>query len=150
MKNQTKSEVITLTQHVYYYENGNIRDFVCFNRNYCIHNDMGPASIHYYEDGNIKEKEYWNDDKLHNENGPASIHYYEDGKIKQEEYFVNDMLSNKEGPAVVYYNKSGQPFEEQYWIEGVEYTKEQFENFNKPQEEKVVEIEGKKYKLVEI
>lgn len=58
---------------------------------------------------------------------------------KHQEYWVNGRLHRDVGPAIIL--ESGNV---QYWKNGKEITKGEFENYNN----KVIEIDGKKYKLV--
>lgn len=95
-------------------------------------------TVKVYNSGN----KYWYlDGKLHREHGPAverangSKAWYLDGKRHRED-----------GPAIEYADG------DKYWyLNGKNLTEAEFDKrFNKPCSGKVVEIEGVKYKLVEV
>ncbi len=79
--------------------------------------------------------------KIHRLDGPAveyidgAKHWYQDGKRHR-----------LDGPAIEFKGSK------EYWIEGVRLTAKEFENKTKQEgcAGKVIEFEGKKYKLVEI
>ena len=87
-------------------------------------------------------KEWWVNDKFHRLGGPAIE--WSDGN---KEWWVNGKLHREDGPAVEYVSGT-----KEWYIEGKEYTETQFNKKvkqlqNKSCEGKIVEIEGKKYKL---
>ena len=96
--------------------------------------------VKVYENGTT----YWRDKKerLHRLNGPAVI--YADGS---KFYYHHGKLNRLDGPAVVYADGR-----KEWWINGVLYTEVDFHKkvaeLNNTCDGKVVEIEGKKYKLV--
>ena len=104
----------------------------------------------YHENGNSAHEEYRIDDKYHNPNGPAYRSWYDNGKLEYEEYWIDNKRHNPNGPAYRCWHDNGKLAYEAYWIDGKYLTKEQFENRNKTCEGKVVEIDGKKYKLQEV
>jgi hypothetical protein len=88
---------------------------------------------------------YWcNDkDKYHRLDGPA-IEYADGSKS----WCVNGKLHRLDGPAVEY--ASG---DKSWYVDGKEMTEKEFNEYIKPKpscEGKVVEIDGKKYKLTAI
>jgi hypothetical protein len=111
-------------------------------------------------------KRWYLDDKLHREDGPAVE--YTDGRT----WYLNGKLHRVDGPAMEYYNGSkywflndkfhrtdGPAIEltsgTKYWfLNGVEYTEADWRNQTKKVKAtcvgKVVEIDGVKYKLVEV
>ena len=111
-------------------------------------------------------KRWYLDDKLHREDGPAVE--YTDGRT----WYLNGKLHRVDGPAMEYYNGSkywflndkfhrtdGPAIEltsgTKYWfLNGVEYTEadwfKQTQKVKAPCVGKVVEIDGVKYKLVEV
>ena len=107
---------------------------------------MKPVYIEIDKDGN---KCYYKNKKmtiLHREDGPA-IEWSDGTKF----WCINGKYHREDGPAIEWANGS-----KEWYINGVEYTKEAFDKYiaekNKPQDcaGKVVEIEGKKYKLTPI
>ena len=99
---------------------------------------------YFFEDGSISS-EYWHKDgKLHREGDkPAFIWYHEDGSILQERWF-KDNQRHREGdkPAFIWYREDGSIEEEHWFKDGIEYIPQTDSCHNK-----VVEIDGKKYKL---
>jgi hypothetical protein len=106
--------------------------------------------------------------KLHCEHGPAYI------TEKVTVWFQNNVYHRTDGPAIVYANgdkvwcrfgvrhrDDGPAVEradgtKEWWVVGIKFTEEQFHNIKKKSGEptattnRVVEIDGKKYKLVPI
>jgi hypothetical protein len=84
--------------------------------------------------------------KHHRADGPA-IEYADGGK----EWYVNGKLHREDGPAIEYADGG-----KEWWLNGKNLTQEQFlaRTKRKPKQAscsgKVVEVDGKKYKLVEI
>ena len=103
----------------------------------------------YYENGQLECEEYYIEGKRHNPNGPAYIAWCENGQLKCESYYIEDKLHNPNGPAYRSWWAAGQLRYEKYWIDGKLLTKEQFENRNTTCNNKIVEIDGKKYRLQE-
>jgi len=103
---------------------------------FILHRENGPA----IENTN-GSKEWYIDGKRHREDGPA----VELPDIDQ--WFINGIRHREDGPAVVY--KNGNTNMPQWYINGVAMSEEQFKNRN-VLKDKIVEIEGKKYKLVEL
>ena len=104
----------------------------------------------YYDNGKLEYEAYYIDGKLHNPNGPAYRSWYKNGNLATEECRIDDKYHNPNGPAFHSWYSNGKLVSESYWIGGKQLTKKQFENRNKSCEGKVVEIDGKKYKLQEI
>ena len=86
--------------------------------------------------------------------GEYIVTYYSNGKIRNEEYFLNGELHRENGIAFKSWFENGNIWSEQYYIKGKELTKKQFDNRNNSYscnpEGKIVEIDGKKYKLSKI
>lgn len=84
-------------------------------------------------------------DILHRENGPAGLHV-NGGK----DWYKNGKRHREDGPAFEYFNCK------EWWFNGIKipcFTQEEFLKKIKPQSScdgKVVEIDGKKYKLTEM
>jgi len=78
--------------------------------------------------------------QLHRENGPA-VEWASGNKG----YYINDKLHREDGPAIEWASGS-----KDYFINGKRLTEEEFNNRNKSCENKIVEIEGVKYKLTKI
>jgi antitoxin component YwqK of YwqJK toxin-antitoxin module len=106
----------------------------------------------FYQSGKLKLIIYFNDkDQKHNEFGPAAIHYFEDGNKESEYHYVNDIQHNSSGPAVILYNRIGILKIERYYLNGVKFSREDFLKETSKQndscENKIIEVDGKKYKL---
>jgi len=78
--------------------------------------------------------------KLHREDGPA-VEYANGDKS----YYINDKFHREDGPAVEWANG-----DKAYYINGKYLTEKDFNNRNKSCENKIVEIEGIKYKLSKV
>ena len=139
---------------------------VCYFKNGAFHRLDGPAIER--PDGT---KEYWVNGKLHRLDGPACEwfngykDYYVEGKRHRLDgpayegtngtkiYFIEGKKHRLDGPACEWFDGT-----KEYWIDGKYYYKEDFDKLvnemNKSKtttcNNKVVEIEGKKYKLVEM
>jgi len=110
----------------------------------------GEYIVEYYDNGNICREEYWLNGKLHRENGIAYKSWFDNGNICREEYFSNGKLHRENGIAFKGWFENGNICSEEYYINGKFLTKEQFDNRNNSCNNKIVEIDGKKYKLKEI
>ena len=103
-----------------------------FNLEGDLHRDDGPARE--FTNG---YKEWWKEGKLHRDDGPAcecadgTKHWYKEGKRHRDD-----------GPAVERANGA-----KYWWKDGKKLTEEEFLRSKDPCEGKVVEIDGKKYKL---
>jgi antitoxin component YwqK of YwqJK toxin-antitoxin module len=104
----------------------------------------------YHKNGQLYYEAYRLNGKRHNTTGPAYKEWYDNGKLSCESYWINGELHNINGPAYRCWYGNGQLGCEEYFIEDKKLTKEQFENRKNCIENKVVEIDGKKYKLVNI
>jgi len=105
----------------------------------------------YYDNGNKKCEKYKLNGKLHRENGIAYKSWYENGNIWIEQYWLNGKLHRENGIAYKSWYENGNKFTEEYYLNGKYLTKEQFDNRNNSScSGKIVEIDGKKYKLNEI
>jgi hypothetical protein len=82
-------------------------------------------------------KEWWVDGKIHREDGPA-LEYANGTKC----WYINDLRHREDGPAVERPNGKNE-----WYINGKVLTEEQFNARNNTCDGKIVEIEGKKYKL---
>ena len=78
--------------------------------------------------------------------------------VPELQYWVNDQLHRENGLAVRVWGKYGEIWDEEYYINGKLLTNREFYNRNNSCNEsvsvsvsgKVVEIDGKKYKLSEV
>ena len=65
-----------------------------------------------------------------------------------KEWFQNGLLHREDGPAIEYHDGT-----KEWYLEGVVYSEKEFQKKMNPQQScdgKIVEIEGKKYKLTEV
>jgi len=101
-----------------------------------FHREDGPAIE--FADGS----KYWCvNDKLHRKDGPAIEHV-----SGTKEWYINGERHREDGPAIEFVN--GNKF---WYLNGKYLSEEEFNRRMKPScEGKVVEIEGKKYKLTAI
>ena len=106
-----------------------------FNLEGKLHREDGPA----VERAN-GDKEHYINGVRHRENGPAIE--WANGR---KEYYINGELHREDGPAIEYADGS-----KHYYINDIQITKEEFENRNKSCIEKIIEIEGVKYKLSKV
>ncbi|MFM1755407.1 MAG: hypothetical protein RL621_311 [Bacteroidota bacterium] len=99
------------------------------------------TGIVYYEDRNVL---HLKGGKYHREDGPAFIR--NDG---YQAWWFENKLHNLNGPAVIYPDGY-----EEYWIYGKQFSKENWEKeiakLKNPCKDVFVEVDGKKYKLVEV
>ena len=101
-----------------------------------LHREDGPAIE--YPHG---YKEWWRNGWLHRENGPA-MEWSDGSKF----WYAHGEFHREDGPAVEYVNGY-----KEWYLEGVQLTEEEFNKRTKPScADKVVEIDGKKYKLTAI
>ena len=99
---------------------------------YFLHREDGPAVE--YANGNT----FWFRNGLrHREDGPA----YE-GANGWKEWYRNGLLHREDGPAIEYTDGT-----KEWWMNGVPLSEEEFLKRTCSCEGKVVEIEGKKYRL---
>ncbi len=127
-----------------------------------LHRKDGPAfeyadgSAEWYVDGKRHREDgpavefvggfkcWYVDDKRHREDGPAVE--YPNGSA---EWYVDGKRHREDGPAVEYASGT-----KEWHVDGKNLTQEQFLAHTKPKQAsfagKVVEIDGKKYKLVEV
>jgi hypothetical protein len=106
------------------------------------HRLEGPA-VEYPDGGG----EYWVDGKRHRLEGPA-VEYSNGGK----EYWVDGELHRLGGPAVEYSNGH-----KEYWVDGEQFPEEEWKKkvttiklIKGPCDNKIIEVEGKKYRLTPI
>jgi len=90
-------------------------------------------------------KEYWLNGKRHNLNGPAK------STVERDDYYVDGQLHREDGPAVEYHSEKLAHYNE-YWLRGTYLTKEKFDLAIAAEyrDGKVIELDGKKYKLTEV
>ena len=99
-----------------------------------LHREDGPAI-----ERTNGTKQWYINGKLHREDGPA-IEYANGDKY----WYLNGKRHREDGPAI-------EEFGTKFWyINGEELTEEEFNNRNNSCNNKVVEIDGKKYKLMEM
>jgi hypothetical protein len=96
-----------------------------------LHRENGPAEE--YANG---DKFYYINGLLHRENGPA-VERANGYKF----YYIKGLLHREDGPAVEYADGS-----KRYYINGKRLTEQEFKSC----ENKIVEIEGVKYKLTKV
>jgi len=100
-----------------------------------LHNTYGPAVE--YADG---DKSWYVNNKLHREDGPA----VEDAD-GYKEWYLNSKRHREDGPAIEW--TDGSKF---WYLNGVELTEKEFNSRHSSCAGKVVEIDGKRYKLEEV
>jgi hypothetical protein len=115
------------------------------DKNICWYNDKeklhrldGPAIV--WSNG---DKGWYVNGKRHREDGPA-IEWANGNK----EWYVNGKLHRTDGPAIE--NANGY---KEWYVDGKAMTEEEFNKYTKPKpscEGKIVEVDGKKYKLTAI
>ena len=96
---------------------------------------MKTYEVKVYADGH---QEWRLDGKLHCEHGPAIV--YDNGT---KSWWINNKRHNEHGPAVV--TADGH---QEWYINGEQLTKEEFDNRTNTCDA-VVEVNGKRYRLVE-
>jgi hypothetical protein len=109
-----------------------------YNEKGQVHREDGPAFE--LADGT---KYWYRNNQYHREDGPA-IEYADGSK----HWFRNGQFHREDGPAVEYADGS-----KSWYLDGKKLTEKEFLKRNQKQpscDGKVVEIDGKKYKLVEI
>ena len=95
-------------------------------------------TVKVYSDG---DKSWFLKDKLHCEHGPA-VEWADGTKF----WYLNDKLHNEHGPAIEWADGY-----KVWYLNGVELTQEEWEKrLKKPCSGKIVDIEGVKYRLVEV
>jgi hypothetical protein len=77
---------------------------------------------------------------LHRENGPAM-----EATNGHKAWFINGKCHKEDGPAVLYYDGH-----KEWFIDGRRLSEKEFDNRGKSCSGTIVEVEGKKYKLVEL
>ena len=99
-----------------------------------LHREDGPAieCLNGY-------KLWYKNDKLHREDGPAVEH-----NNGHKEWYKNGKRHREDGPAIEY--SDGDKF---WCIDGIELTEEKFNARLNSCNGKVIEVDGKKYKLIE-
>ena len=137
-----------------YYLNNKIQNKI-FYLNGKLHREDGPAIIYYYDNGQILSEHYFLNGKHHREDGHTIIYYYQNGKIEREFYYLNDKRHRENGPAYIHYHKNGKIDYEEYYLNNKNCYKQDLDRkINKKTitscEGKIVEIDGRKYKLTTI
>ena len=99
------------------------------------HRTDGPAVE--YTNG---DKRWYHNGKLHRTDGPA-VEWSEGTKFWNH----NGKLHRTDGPAIEYSNGT-----KRWYLDGKELTEEQFNKTKNTCENKIVEIDGKKYKLIAV
>jgi len=103
-----------------------------------LHREDGPACE--WSDGS---KAWWLNGKLHREDGPAVE--YADGS---KQWYLNGKRHRGDGPAIEHADGF-----KRWYVDGKPLTEEEFNNLKKPSScagKIVIEIDGKKYKLIEL
>ena len=99
--------------------------------------DYKEYTVRVYENG---VKEWYLNGKYHREDGPA-VEYADGSKF----WYLNGKHHREDGPAIEYSNR----FKEWY-LNGNQFTKEEFNARKNSCAGKIVEIDGKKYRLDEV
>ena len=102
-----------------------------------LHREDGPA----FDNGN-GTKVWWFHGQRHREDGPAIE--WNDGT---KEWYLKGLRHREDGPAMEYPNGK-----KEWWLNSIQYTKQDFDAEMKRRKSpscngKIVEIDGKKYKL---
>ena len=108
-----------------------------------LHREGGPA-IEFADGG----KEWYKNDKLHREDGPA-IEWFSGTKI----WYKNNLRHRENGPAIEYFYGHKEWYLEGKWLTKLEFDKAIKANKAKSAptcDNKYVEVDGIKYKLVKI
>jgi hypothetical protein len=98
---------------------------------------MKEYTVKVYSNGTQK---WWLNGKLHREDGPAIIH-----QNGTQTWWLNDKRHREDGPAIIWPNGT-----QEWWINGKNITEDEFNNRKNSCDGKIVEIDGKKYKLTSI
>ena len=132
---------------------------------------MTEYRVKVYNEGGFVYKEWYNlDRQLHREDGPAcewndgTKHWYQNGKLHRTDgpavewnhgtkmWYINGQLHREDGPAIEDINEY-----KSWWLNNEKLTEQEFNEMIKKINDnsnscngKVVEIDGKKYKLTEI
>jgi hypothetical protein len=86
-------------------------------------------------------KSWWLNGKLHREDGPA-VELSSGSKY----WYLNDKLHREDGPAIELSDGT-----KSWWLNGINYSEEDWKKLQPdPCLNKIVEIEGKKYRLVSV
>ena len=133
-----------------FHKNGKLKREEFFNSDGERHNESGPAYRRWHENGQLAREEFYLNNKLHNEHCPAVRRWHENGQLWREVYWFNGNPHNESGPAYRRWDENGQLVCEEYWLDWHILPKAEWEAKVKPAscDGKVVEIEGRKYKLV--
>jgi len=106
-----------------------------YNSNNKLDRDDGPAVE--YVDG---MKCWYKNGKLHRDDGPAYVH-----SNGYKSWWKNGLLHRENGPAIECANG-----EKSYYLEDIEYSKEEYYNKINSYNNKIIEVDGKKYTLVPV
>lgn len=104
----------------------------------------------YNDSGQLLCESYRFNDKLHNPDGPALQRWNESGQVIRKEYRIDGNYHNPNGPAIQEWDYNGNLIFTSYWLNGNYLSREEFETRTQSCDGKVVEIDGKKYKLIEV
>ena len=108
---------------------------IWFNLEGQLHKEDGPACE--FTNG---DKSWYLNGKRHREDGPA-IEYASGGKI----WYLNGQLHREDGPAREWADGG-----KEWYLNGKRLSEEEFNKRTKSCSGKIVEIGGKKYKLIEL
>lgn len=103
---------------------------------------------HWNDNGQLVYESYFFNRKLHREDGPAYQRWNKNGRLVYEEYWLNGELHREDGPAYREWDDNGRLIYEEYWLNGKKVAKADLHT--QSCDGKVVEIDGKRYKLLEI
>ena len=132
-----------------WHENGQIA-YEMYYLNGELHTAAGLAYRSWHENGQLACEAYYLNGKLHNESGPAIREWCENGQLIWEICYRHGNRHNAAGPAHRAWHENGQLRLEEYWLDGHHLTKSYWETLVKPSpcDGQIVEIEGRRYKLV--
>jgi antitoxin component YwqK of YwqJK toxin-antitoxin module len=133
-----------------FWGNGKLKREEFFNSDGERHNAAGLAFREWNENGQLAYEMYCLNGNRHNAAGPAYRQWHGNGQLAYEMYYLNGEFHNAAGPAYRYWHENGTLAIEEYWLNGRKLTKAAWEAAVNPApcDGKVVEIEGRKYKLV--
>ena len=100
-----------------------------------LHREDGPAVERV-----SGTKEWWLNGKCHREDGPAA-----EWASGDKEWYLNGVLHREDGPAIEYADG-----DKEWYLNGKQLTEKEHQDQTSQCTNKVIEIDGKKYKLVEV
>jgi len=139
---------VTLKCQFTYLKNGqkNMEEYTLNGKR---HNSNGYALRSWNTNGVLWLEKHYLYGQSHNSNGVAHTEWFNNGQLRSQIYIVNGKLHNPNGVARRLWHKNGEVLSEQYYLDDEYLSKEEFNNRNKVKscDDKVVEVDGVKYKL---